>query len=70
MRDISYPPIIWTALTAFKALGQDFQMTGTDHVPRSGGVLLAYNHVSYVDFIYGGFAARPSRRLAFHSRLH
>jgi 1-acyl-sn-glycerol-3-phosphate acyltransferase len=63
MRDITYPPIIWTALTAFKALGQDFQLTGTDNVRRSGGVLLAYNHVSYVDFIYGGFAARPSRRL-------
>ena len=63
MRDVTYPPIIWTALTAFKALGHTFQMTGTEHVPREGGVLLAYNHISYVDFIYGGFAARPSRRL-------
>jgi 1-acyl-sn-glycerol-3-phosphate acyltransferase len=63
MRDVTYPPIIWTALTAFKALGHSFQMTGTEHVPRHGGVLLAYNHVSYLDFIYGGFAARPSRRL-------
>ena len=63
MRDLTYPPIIWTALTGFKALGQTFQMTGTEHVPRSGGVLLAYNHVGYVDFVYGGLAARPSRRL-------
>ena len=63
MRDITYPPIIWTALTGFKALGQTFQMTGTENVPRTGGVLLAYNHISYVDFIYGGLAARPSRRL-------
>lgn len=63
MRDLTYPPIIWTALAGFKALGQTFQMSGTDHVPRDGGVLLAYNHVSYVDFIYGGFAAHPSRRL-------
>ncbi len=63
MRDVTYPPIIVTAKTAFRALGQRFQMTGTEHVPREGGVLLAYNHISYVDFIYGGFAANPSDRL-------
>ncbi len=63
MRDLTYPPIIWTALTGFKALGQTFQVTGTENVPRDGGVLLAYNHISYVDFIYGGLAARSSRRL-------
>jgi 1-acyl-sn-glycerol-3-phosphate acyltransferase len=63
MRDVTYPPIIVTAKTAFRALGQRFQMSGTEHVPREGGVLLAFNHISYVDFIYGGFAANPSGRL-------
>jgi 1-acyl-sn-glycerol-3-phosphate acyltransferase len=63
MRDVTYPPIILTAKTVFRALGQRFQMTGTEHVPREGGVLLAYNHVSYLDFIYGGLAANPSGRL-------
>ena len=63
MRDVTYPPIIVTAKTAFRALGQRFQMTGTEHVPREGGVLLAYNHIGYVDFIYGGLAANPSGRL-------
>ncbi|MBZ5738180.1 lysophospholipid acyltransferase family protein [Nocardioides mangrovi] len=63
MRDITYPPIIVTAKTAFRVLGQRFQMTGTEHVPRSGGVLLACNHIGYVDFIYGGLAANPSGRL-------
>jgi 1-acyl-sn-glycerol-3-phosphate acyltransferase len=63
VRDLTYPPIIVTAKAAFRALGQHFQMTGTEHVPRSGGVLLAYNHIGYVDFIYGGLAANPSRRL-------
>ncbi len=62
MRDLTYPPIIVTAKAGFKLLGQDFQLTGTEHVPRSGGVLLAYNHISYVDFIYGGLAANPSGR--------
>lgn len=63
MLDLTYPPIIWTAKAGFRALGQRFRMTGTEHVPRSGGVLLAYNHIGYVDFVYGGLAANPSGRL-------
>jgi 1-acyl-sn-glycerol-3-phosphate acyltransferase len=63
VRDITYPPIIVTAKLAFKALGLRFQVKGTEHVPRTGGALLALNHVSYVDFILGGFAAQPSKRL-------
>jgi 1-acyl-sn-glycerol-3-phosphate acyltransferase len=63
MRDLSYPAIIRTALLGFKVLGQRFEMTGTEHVPTTGGVLLVCNHVGYLDFIYGGLAAHPSRRL-------
>ncbi|GAA1778576.1 lysophospholipid acyltransferase family protein [Nocardioides hankookensis] len=63
MRDITYPPIIVAAKTSFRLLGQRFQMSGTEHVPTSGGVLLACNHIGYVDFIYGGLAANPSGRL-------
>jgi 1-acyl-sn-glycerol-3-phosphate acyltransferase len=63
MRDVTYPPIIVTAKAAFKVLGQSFRLRGTEHVPREGGVLLAYNHIGYVDFIYGGLAANPSGRL-------
>ena len=63
MRDVTYPPIIVTAKAAFKVLGQRIELTGTDNVPREGGVLLAYNHLGYVDFIYGGLAANPSGRL-------
>jgi 1-acyl-sn-glycerol-3-phosphate acyltransferase len=63
MRDLTYPPIIVIAKTGFRALGQRFVMTGTERVPRTGGVLLAFNHVGYVDFVYGGLAANPSGRL-------
>jgi 1-acyl-sn-glycerol-3-phosphate acyltransferase len=63
MRDITYPPVIWTAKAAFKVLGLRFQMSGTEHIPRSGPALLAVNHVSYLDFIFGGLAAQPSKRL-------
>ena len=63
MRDITYPPVILTAKTLFKALGMKFQMSGTENIPRTGGAILAANHIGYVDFIFDGFAAQPSGRL-------
>jgi 1-acyl-sn-glycerol-3-phosphate acyltransferase len=62
VRDLTYPAIIVACKTAFRLLGQRIELTGTEHVPRTGGVLLAVNHVGYVDFIYGGLAANPSGR--------
>jgi 1-acyl-sn-glycerol-3-phosphate acyltransferase len=62
MRDLTYPPIIVACKTGFRLLGQRIEMTGTEHVPRTGGVLLAVNHIGYVDFVYGGLAANPSGR--------
>jgi 1-acyl-sn-glycerol-3-phosphate acyltransferase len=62
VRDLTYPPIIVAAKAAFRLLGQRIHMTGTEHVPRTGGVLLAVNHIGYVDFVYGGLAANPSGR--------
>jgi 1-acyl-sn-glycerol-3-phosphate acyltransferase len=63
VRDVTYPPIIVAAKLAFRGLGQRIRITGAHHVPRSGGVLLAVNHIGYVDFVYGGLAANPSGRL-------
>lgn len=63
MRDLTYPPIILTAKALFRGMGLKFQFSGTENVPRTGGALLAFNHVSYVDFIFGGYAAQPSKRL-------
>jgi 1-acyl-sn-glycerol-3-phosphate acyltransferase len=63
MRDLTYPAVIAAAKAGFRLLGQRITMTGTEHVPRSGGLLLACNHISYVDFVYGGLAARPAGRL-------
>jgi 1-acyl-sn-glycerol-3-phosphate acyltransferase len=63
MRDILYPPVIGFAKTAFMVLDLKFRMTGTEHVPRTGGAVLALNHISYVDFVIGGFGAQPSDRL-------
>lgn len=63
MRDIVYPPVVGAVKAGFKVLGQRLTITGDEHIPRTGGVLLAFNHISYVDFLYGGFAAQPSKRL-------
>ena len=62
MRDLTYPPIIAACKLGFRLLGQRIVIDGTHHVPRSGGVMLAVNHVGYVDFVYGGLAANPSGR--------
>jgi 1-acyl-sn-glycerol-3-phosphate acyltransferase len=63
MRDLVYPPVIGFAKTAFKVLDLKFQLTGTENVPRTGGAVIALNHISYVDFILGGYGAVPSKRL-------
>lgn len=63
MRDITYPPIILTAKTLFKLAGMTFMTSGTHHVPKTGGAILAANHIGYVDFIFDGLAAQPSGRL-------
>jgi 1-acyl-sn-glycerol-3-phosphate acyltransferase len=63
VRDITYPPIIMSARVAFKALALKIEIQGAHHIPRTGGAVLAFNHVSYVDFIFGGLAAQPSKRL-------
>jgi len=57
-----YAPVIVTALGAFKALGLKLDVTGGEHVPRTGGAVLASNHVSYLDFIFAGLGAHPSGR--------
>lgn len=62
VRDITYPPVVTAARVGFKALGLKISIDGAHHIPESGGAVLAINHISYVDFIFGGLAARPSRR--------
>jgi 1-acyl-sn-glycerol-3-phosphate acyltransferase len=62
-RDLVYPPVIASARAAFGALGLRIDIGGGEHVPTSGPAVIASNHISHVDFIFAGLAARPSRRL-------
>ena len=54
MPELVYSSIIRLAKLGFRALGQRIDIIGLDHLPATGGALLAVNHVGYVDFIYGG----------------
>ena len=62
-REIVYPPVIAFAKGVFKALGIRFDITGTEHVPASGGAVMAINHTGYLDFTFAGLAAQPAGRL-------
>src|SRR6478609_8558437 len=69
MSELVYTTIIKTAKLGFRALGQDLDITGVEHLPRTGAALLAVNHVGYVDFIYGGVAPeRIGRRVRFMAK--
>ncbi|RKN38554.1 lysophospholipid acyltransferase family protein [Streptomyces hoynatensis] len=63
MAEFVYPPVIAAARAMFKALDLRFDIDGTEHVPRRGGAVLVSNHISYLDFVFAGFAARPAKRL-------
>lgn len=70
MSDRVYPPVIAAAKLMFKVLDLQITIEGAHHVPRTGGAVLASNHVSYLDFILAGYGARPSGRLTRFMAKH
>ncbi|OWV10724.1 1-acyl-sn-glycerol-3-phosphate acyltransferase [Micromonospora wenchangensis] len=70
MPELVYPPVIATAKTLFRVLDLRLTVDGDHHVPRTGGAVLASNHVSYLDFIFCGYGAHPSRRLVRFMAKH
>jgi len=63
MRDIVYPVVIAAAKTWFKVGDVRIQMTGTEHIPRQGGALVAVNHLSFVDYVLAGYPGVERGRL-------
>ncbi|MBO4162913.1 MULTISPECIES: lysophospholipid acyltransferase family protein [Micromonospora] len=70
MPELVYPPVITAAKTLFRVLDLRLTVDGNHHVPRTGGVVLASNHVSYLDFIFCGYGAHASRRLVRFMAKH
>ena len=63
MAEVVYPPVIATAKAVFAGLGLRRTITGTEHVPRTGGAVMAINHTGFLDFAIAGEAALPAHRL-------
>lgn len=60
--ELIYPGVIGLARGVFRALDLQVTLEGDEHVPRSGPVVIASTHVSFLDFLLVGLAARGSRR--------
>ncbi|GGS17539.1 MULTISPECIES: lysophospholipid acyltransferase family protein [Actinokineospora] len=63
MAELVYPPVVLAAKTAFRLLDLRLDVRGAEHIPTSGGAVIACNHVSYLDFLFCGLGAQPARRL-------
>ena len=63
MRDFVYPAVITTARTWFKLGDITIRISGAEHIPATGGALLAINHLSYVDYVMAGVPGADRKRL-------
>ncbi|MCO8272293.1 1-acyl-sn-glycerol-3-phosphate acyltransferase [Actinoplanes sp. TRM 88003] len=61
--ELVYPPVVALAKTMFRVLDMKIEIDGAEHIPATGGAVLASNHVSYLDFIFCGLGAQPAKRL-------
>lgn len=57
-----YAGLEYAARGIMAAQGLDPSFSGIEFIPRIGGAVLAMNHISYVDFICAGLAARRRGR--------
>jgi 1-acyl-sn-glycerol-3-phosphate acyltransferase len=58
---------LWIIVRGLARLLFRLQISGQDHIPRSGGVLVAANHASYLDILVLGCAL--PRRASFIGRM-
>lgn len=63
MRDFVYPLVVTAAKTWFRLGDVRIVMSGTEHIPREGGALVAVNHLSFVDYVMAGYPGVQRGRL-------
>jgi 1-acyl-sn-glycerol-3-phosphate acyltransferase len=63
VKDRVYPPVILCIRGLFASMGLRFTIEGAEHVPTTGGAILASNHVGYLDFTFVGWGVRSRGRL-------
>ncbi len=57
-----YRSVIGTVVWSFALQGWKVITTGGEHVPDSGGAILATNHIGYLDFMMSGHSVRSVTR--------
>lgn len=58
-----YRSVIGLITTGFRAYSWPVTVRGVEHVPATGGAVLATNHIGYLDFTFVGYAAGDRGRL-------
>ncbi|MCZ4517032.1 lysophospholipid acyltransferase family protein [Rhodococcus ruber] len=57
-----YRSVIGIARTVFAFEGLKFEVEGEEHIPATGGAVVAVNHTGYMDFTYAGLPPRRVKR--------
>jgi 1-acyl-sn-glycerol-3-phosphate acyltransferase len=52
-----YATVIQTARLVWRLQGLKFKVSGVEHLPVTGGAVIAINHTSYFDFTFAGLPA-------------
>src|SRR6201997_2250922 len=57
-----YATVIQTARLIWRIQGLTFKVSGVEHLPATGGAVVAINHTSYFDFTFAGLPAYKQKR--------
>jgi 1-acyl-sn-glycerol-3-phosphate acyltransferase len=60
--ELVYTPVVGIGRVLFAAQGLKFTLRGLEHVPRTGGAVMAVNHTGYFDFTYAGLVGVEAGR--------
>jgi 1-acyl-sn-glycerol-3-phosphate acyltransferase len=66
-----YGTVIAGVRTLWRVQGLRFTMTGLEHLPATGGAVVAINHTGYLDFTFAGlpfYSMRPRRLVRFMAK--
>ncbi len=58
-----YTSVIGLVKAGFRAYGWKIEVRGAEHVPATGGAVIATNHIGYLDFTFIGYGAGKRGRL-------
>ena len=63
MGDLVYRCVIAASRAVFRGLGLRIELRGEEHLPTTGGAVLASNHLSFLDFTFLGLVGVERGRL-------